>query len=241
MEQPRNHTAQASRFLPLIFTLFIASGCAALVYEIVWFQMLQLIIGSSGVSLGVLLGTFMGGMCLGSFWLPRDPPSATPASRLRRARARNRNPGHPGSVRDAVHRPPVHAAGRTRALGNSPSGAILRDLSSASDDLDGGYAAGHRSLGGNHSARRLAAGLALWRQHRRGRARMPWRRILSPARLRHAGGDIRRRGSERCCSVSRLRTGPHHAAPAGRRLGSSGVAPSRQVPGPSMSRSRFRA
>ena len=71
MEQPRNHTAQASRFLPLIFTLFIASGCAALVYEIVWFQMLQLIIGSSAVSLGVLLGTFMGGMCLGSFWLPR--------------------------------------------------------------------------------------------------------------------------------------------------------------------------
>ena len=42
-------------------------------------------------------------------------------------------------------------------------------------------------------------------------------------------------------SVSRLRTGPHHAAPAGRRLGSSGVAPSRRVPGPSMSRSRFRA
>ncbi len=74
MEQPRNHTAQASRFLPLIFTLFIAGGCAALVYEIVWFQMLQLIIGSSGVSLGVLLGTFMGGMCLGSFWLPRVIP-----------------------------------------------------------------------------------------------------------------------------------------------------------------------
>ena len=47
------------------------SGCAALIYEVVWFQLLQLVIGSSSVSLGVLLGTFMGGMCLGSFLLPR--------------------------------------------------------------------------------------------------------------------------------------------------------------------------
>ena len=51
--------------------LFVGSGCAALVYEVVWFQLLQLVIGSSAVSLGVLLGTFMGGMCLGSFVLPR--------------------------------------------------------------------------------------------------------------------------------------------------------------------------
>jgi spermidine synthase len=55
--------------------LFVGSGCAALIYEVVWFQLLQLVIGSSAVSLGVLLGTFMGGMCLGSYVLPRyiDP------------------------------------------------------------------------------------------------------------------------------------------------------------------------
>ncbi|NBW65335.1 SAM-dependent methyltransferase, partial [bacterium] len=51
--------------------LFVGSGCAALIYEIVWFQLLQLVIGSSAYSLGVLLGTFMGGMCLGSLLLPR--------------------------------------------------------------------------------------------------------------------------------------------------------------------------
>jgi spermidine synthase len=51
--------------------LFVGSGCAALIYEIVWFQLLQLVIGSSAVSLGVLLGTFMGGMCLGSIVLPQ--------------------------------------------------------------------------------------------------------------------------------------------------------------------------
>jgi spermidine synthase len=75
MEQPRGQQEQAARFLPLIFALFIASGGAALIYEIVWFQLLQLVIGSSAISLGVLLGTFMGGMCLGSFWLPRVIPA----------------------------------------------------------------------------------------------------------------------------------------------------------------------
>jgi spermidine synthase len=59
------------RFLPALLLLFVGSGCAALIYEVVWFQLLQLVIGSSAVSMGVLLGTFMGGMCLGSFLLPR--------------------------------------------------------------------------------------------------------------------------------------------------------------------------
>jgi spermidine synthase len=59
------------RYLPGLFLLFVGSGCAALVYEIVWFQLLQLVIGSSAISLGILLGTFMGGMCLGSLALPR--------------------------------------------------------------------------------------------------------------------------------------------------------------------------
>ena len=59
------------RFLPLLAVLFIGSGCSALIYQIVWLQSLQLVIGSSAVSLGVLLGTFMGGMCLGSLIFPR--------------------------------------------------------------------------------------------------------------------------------------------------------------------------
>ena len=62
------------RFLPVLLLLFVGSGCAALIYEVVWFQLLQLVIGSSALSMGVLLGTFMGGMCLGSFLLPRFVP-----------------------------------------------------------------------------------------------------------------------------------------------------------------------
>jgi len=59
------------RFLPALLLLFVGSGCAALIYEVVWFQLLQLVIGASAVSMAVLLGTFMGGMCLGSYLLPR--------------------------------------------------------------------------------------------------------------------------------------------------------------------------
>ena len=56
---------------PLLLLLFFGSGCAALIYEIVWFQLLEFVIGSTAISLAVLLGTFMGGMCLGSLALPR--------------------------------------------------------------------------------------------------------------------------------------------------------------------------
>jgi spermidine synthase len=55
----------------LLLIIFGASGCAALIYEVVWYQLLQLVIGSTSVSLGILLATFMGGLCIGSIWLPR--------------------------------------------------------------------------------------------------------------------------------------------------------------------------
>ena len=62
---------EQTRFLPLLLVLFAGSGCSALIYEIVWYQMLQLALGSTAISLGVLLATFMGGLCLGSVGLPR--------------------------------------------------------------------------------------------------------------------------------------------------------------------------
>ena len=71
VERGSRHARPAGAALPLVCLLFVGSGAAALVYEVVWFQLLQLIIGSSAVSLAVLLGTFMGGMCLGSLLLPR--------------------------------------------------------------------------------------------------------------------------------------------------------------------------
>src|SRR5579862_5654704 len=60
-----------ARTLPLLALLMAGSGCAALIYEIVWLQLLQLVIGSSAVSLALLLAAYMGGLCLGSALLPR--------------------------------------------------------------------------------------------------------------------------------------------------------------------------
>ncbi|HXE51704.1 MAG TPA: fused MFS/spermidine synthase [Tepidisphaeraceae bacterium] len=67
----RENSARSPGLLPWLLLLFVGSGCAALIYEIVWFQLLELVIGSTAISMGVLLGTFMGGMCLGSLMLPR--------------------------------------------------------------------------------------------------------------------------------------------------------------------------
>ena len=62
--------------MPALLVLFTASGCAALIYEIVWLQLLQLVIGSNAMSIAVLLGTWMGGMCIGSLLLPRLIPAS---------------------------------------------------------------------------------------------------------------------------------------------------------------------
>jgi spermidine synthase len=73
----------ASRVLPWLLILFAGSGCSALIYEIVWYQLLQLVIGSTAISLGVLLATFMGGLCIGSLLLPRYLAKRKPMHPLR--------------------------------------------------------------------------------------------------------------------------------------------------------------
>jgi spermidine synthase len=54
-----------------LLVLCFGSGCAALIYEVVWFQLLELVIGSTAISMGILLGVYMGGLCAGSLALPR--------------------------------------------------------------------------------------------------------------------------------------------------------------------------
>jgi spermidine synthase len=58
-----------------ILLMFLASGCAALIYEIVWLHLLRLVIGASSLSVGIVLASFMGGMFAGSLafarWVPR--------------------------------------------------------------------------------------------------------------------------------------------------------------------------
>ena len=76
ISQPRAPDVAANRRTALLLpALFAASGCAALIYQVVWFQLLSLSIGASALSLGVLLPTFLGGMCIGSLLLPRVVPT----------------------------------------------------------------------------------------------------------------------------------------------------------------------
>jgi spermidine synthase len=60
-----------------LLVLFFASGCAALIYETVWFYLVQLVVGASSISVAVLLCAFMGGMALGSWLLTRLTPKGT--------------------------------------------------------------------------------------------------------------------------------------------------------------------
>ncbi|MEW6322807.1 MAG: fused MFS/spermidine synthase [Acidobacteriota bacterium] len=56
---------------PLLLVLFFLSGSAALVYELVWFHLVQLVVGASSISVAVILTSFMGGMALGAALVPR--------------------------------------------------------------------------------------------------------------------------------------------------------------------------
>jgi spermidine synthase len=65
-----------------LLALFFAGGCAALIYETVWFYLVQLVVGASSISVAVLLCAFMGGMALGSWLLPKITPQGTHPFRL---------------------------------------------------------------------------------------------------------------------------------------------------------------
>ena len=45
-----SENSPSSPFLPVLLILFFGSGCAALIYEVVWYQMLELAIGSTTIS-----------------------------------------------------------------------------------------------------------------------------------------------------------------------------------------------
>lgn len=63
---PASPEVAAARGRNALLPLFLFSGCAALIYEVVWYQSLALVIGSSAVSMAVVLATYMGGMGVGS-------------------------------------------------------------------------------------------------------------------------------------------------------------------------------
>ena len=181
----------------VVWLLFAASGAAALIYEIVWQQLLQLVIGSSTVSLGVLLAMFMGGMCVGSFYAPRlVPPRRHP---LRVYAVLELAIGGCGLALLAAM--PLIERFYTAWGGEGVGGVLVRALVAAACLLPPTCAMGatlpviSRWVEAD-AARRFATGTVLCRQHPRRRRRMPRGRVLSAPRVRHERRDVRRGGGE---------------------------------------------
>ena len=110
-----------------LLVLFFASGCAALIYETVWFYLVQLVVGASSMSIAVMLCAFMGGMALGSWLLPKaHAEGRAPIPRRGRARGghralRNRDPD-----RAALHPAGLSHARRTwRRRDHASRGRVL--------------------------------------------------------------------------------------------------------------------
>jgi hypothetical protein len=182
----RPQAASDSPYLPALVLLFAGSGCAALIYQIVWLQLLQLVVGSSAISLAVLLATFMGGMCLGSLILPRKVDASHHPLRVYapRARHRGRRPGD--SLGHADRQRPVCRRRRPA----DRAGGRCGHLSAAADRAHGCDAAGDRAMGRGDAVRGRVARVLLRRQHRRRGRQDAGDGVLSPPRLRRRDRDV---------------------------------------------------
>ena len=165
-ESRETDMGEKSRHYALLLLLFSASGCAALIYEVVWYQLLQLAIGSTSVSLGILLATFMGGLCIGS--LVAAAAAATRQHPLRVYAALefgHRRLRDPGAVRPCLSESRVYQRRGAWSAGNAAARGAGRDLHAAADDPDGRVAADDRPLDQEHAGRGFLVGISLRRQH----------------------------------------------------------------------------
>jgi predicted membrane-bound spermidine synthase len=60
-----------------LLPIFVAGGAAALIYEVVWFQLLALQVGGATRAIAIVLATFMAGLGAGALLIPRLIPSTT--------------------------------------------------------------------------------------------------------------------------------------------------------------------
>ena len=194
---PDDLTPRPRPYLPVLLALFVGSGCAALIYEVVWLQLLQLVIGSTAVSLGVLLATFMGGMCAGSLLLPRlvslrrHPCGSMPFWNWAQPPSGSRSCLACPTPKELYTRYAV--AGRASiVLRAAVAGICLLPPTL----LFGATLPAIARWVDTDPQRRVMAGILLRRQYRGGRVRLPARRLLPPARVRHGHGDLRRCGAE---------------------------------------------
>src|SRR5262245_6318053 len=80
---PRPGVSQGVRLRRLFRILYLLSGAAALLYEVVWLRLLTLSMGHTSRAVGILLAAFMGGLAVGAWSAGRAASSMAPARALR--------------------------------------------------------------------------------------------------------------------------------------------------------------
>ena len=179
-----------ARFLPVLLFLFAGSGCAALIYVVAWYQVLQLALGSTAESLGILLATFMGGLCIGSIVLPRM--NFGKSSPLKVYAGLELGIGVLGVIVTMAlpYVSHVYAVGAEHGLESMHAlrWGGGRGLHAAFDDSDGRIPACDCARDRSFAARCVVVGAAVRRQHGGGGVRLSAGRILSAACLQHGDG-----------------------------------------------------
>ena len=186
----RQRRQRRDQWLPCCCCCLSAAAAAALIYEIVWFQMLELYVGSSSVSIGVLLGTFMGGMCLGSFLLPRFiSPRHHPLRSTRCSKSPSASSAC-SALRPAACRPRVHRHGADTV--SSAISCAASPRASVSCPRRSPWAPRFRPShdGCKPLRRRVVARIFLRGQHCRRGFRIAARGLLPVARVRHERGHV---------------------------------------------------
>ena len=64
--------------IPMLLAIFVVSGFSGLIYQSIWTHYLKLFLGHAAYAQALVLGTFMGGLALGSWWAARLSSGARP-------------------------------------------------------------------------------------------------------------------------------------------------------------------
>src|SRR5262245_60583652 len=66
----------------ILYAIFFLSGATGLVYEVIWVRLTGLVFGNTSHAISVVLGAFMAGLALGSWYLGRRADRAESALRM---------------------------------------------------------------------------------------------------------------------------------------------------------------
>ena len=121
---------------------------------------------------------------------------AAPVAGLRVARSRHRGVRVAGAGGHSARERRLFRGRVQRTRRNVAARCGRRSMHAGADGADGRVPSRHRALGGIDAARCRVVGIALRRQHRRSGIRLPLRRILFAAHLRHGRSHLRGGGDQ---------------------------------------------